>query len=85
MGAGAVLGGASGALVGLGIPEYEAQRYEGRVKDGGILLSVHCDDSDWASRAKKLLELAGADDVSSSGEVAADYAVTDKPTLRMGA
>jgi hypothetical protein len=36
MGAGAALGGASGALVGLGIPEYEAQRYEGRVKDSGF-------------------------------------------------
>ena len=84
MGAGAVLGGASGALVGLGIPEYEAQRYEGRVKDGGILLSVHCDDSDWASRAKALLKTAGAEDISSSGEASADYAVTDRPTLRTG-
>jgi len=34
----------SGALIGMGVPEYEAKRYEGRVKDGGILLSVHSDD-----------------------------------------
>lgn len=85
MGAGAVLGGASGALVGLGIPEYEAQRYEGRVKDGGILLSVHCDDSAWGTRAKDILKAAGAEDISSSGEASADFATTDKPVLRMGA
>ena len=29
-----------GALVGMGIPEYEAKRYEGKVKDGNILMSV---------------------------------------------
>jgi len=28
---------------GNGIPQYEAQRYEGRVKEGEILLSVHSD------------------------------------------
>ena len=28
-----------GALIGMGIPEYEAKRYEGAVKDGGTLLS----------------------------------------------
>jgi hypothetical protein len=35
---GAVGGGLAGALVGLGIPEYEAKRYEGKVKEGGILI-----------------------------------------------
>jgi len=71
LGAGAATGGLIGALVGMGIPEYEAKRYEGRVKDGGILLSVHCDDSEWTSRAKDILERSGADDVSSAGEKAA--------------
>src|SRR5438270_1112623 len=60
VGAGGAVGGLVGALVGMGIPEYEAKRYEGSVKDGGILLSVHCDDSDWVSRAKKILEQTGA-------------------------
>ena len=82
MGAGAVLGGSAGALVGLGIPEYEAQRYEGRVKAGGILLSIHCDDSDWTKRAKAILEANGVEDVSSSGEAKADFSKTDKPMLR---
>src|SRR3982751_935132 len=56
-GAGAVgiTGGIVGALAGLGIPEYEAKRYEGRVKHGGILLSVHCDSSDWVRRAEEVL------------------------------
>jgi len=79
MGAGAVLGGAAGALVGIGIPEYEAKRYEGLVRQGGILMSVHCDDSEWTSRAKKLLEQLGAEDISSTGEASADYAKTDRP------
>jgi hypothetical protein len=33
----AATGGLIGALVGMGIPEYGAKRYEGRVKDGGIV------------------------------------------------
>lgn len=82
MGAGAALGGASGALIGLGIPEYEAQRYEGRVKNGGILISVHCDNSDWTSRAKKILEDLDVEDISSSSEESADFSKTDKPMLR---
>ncbi len=66
----------------MGIPEYEAKRYEGRVKDGGILLSVHCDDSNWTKRAKEILERTGAQDVSSSGEANADFQKTDKPMPR---
>ena len=72
----------TGALVGMGIPEYEAKRYEGRVKDGGILLSVHCDDSAWTKRAKEILERTGAEDVSSTGEASADYAKSDRPVAR---
>ena len=37
LGVGGAEGGMVGALVGLGIPEYEAKRYEGAVKDGGTL------------------------------------------------
>jgi hypothetical protein len=81
-GAGGVLGGITGALIGMGIPEYEAKRYEGRVKEGGILLSVHCDDSNWTKRAKEILERTGADDVSSTGEASADFSKTDKPMRR---
>src|SRR5438128_12059524 len=82
MGVGGAVGGLTGALVGLGIPEYEAKRYEGRIKKGGILLSVHCDSSDWTKRAKTILEQTGAEDISSTGEASADYAKTDKPMHR---
>jgi len=83
-GAGAVgvVGGIVGALVGLGIPEYEAKRYEGRIKSGGILLSVHCDSSDWVSKAKDILKHTGAEDVASASEAGADFAKSDKPLLR---
>lgn len=70
-GAGGALGGVTGALIGLGIPEYEAKRYEGFVKDGGILLSVHTDDSEWREKAKNILKSAGAEDISSTDEVEA--------------
>jgi hypothetical protein len=66
----------------MGIPEYEAKRYEGRVKEGGLLLSVHSDNSDWTRKAKDILERTGADDVSSTGEAKADFAKTDKPMRR---
>jgi hypothetical protein len=82
LGVGGAVGGIVGALVGMGIPEYEAKRYEGRVKEGGILLSVHCDNSDWVKSAKDILKNTGAEDISSAGEASADYAKTDKPLPR---
>jgi len=81
-GVGGTVGAVTGALVGMGIPEYEAKRYEGRVKDGGFLLSVHCDNSEWTKKAKEILERTGADDVSSTGESAADFSKSDRPMLR---
>ena len=59
----------TGALVGLGIPEYEAKRYEDYVKDGGILISVHTDDSDWKKKAKKILKSHDAEDIAAADEV----------------
>jgi len=82
VGVGGAIGGISGALIGMGIPEYEAKRYEGRVKEGGILLSVHSDNSDWTKKAKDILERTGAEDVSSAGEAKADFSKTDKPMQR---
>ena len=82
VGVGGAVGGITGALIGMGIPEYEAKRYEGRVKDGGILLSVHSDDSEWTKRAKEILERTGAQDISSSGEAGADFSKSDRPMRR---
>ena len=65
---GATVGGITGALVGMGIPEFEAKRYEGKIRDGNILISVHTEDADERARAKDIFKRAGAEDISSTGE-----------------
>jgi hypothetical protein len=50
----------------MGIPEYEAKLYQGRIKEGGILLSVHADNSDWVRRAKDILKQTRAEEISSA-------------------
>src|SRR5580658_3594006 len=72
LGVGGAVGGLIGALVGMGIPEYEAKRYAGQIKEGGVLLSVHCDTSEEITKAKELLKHTGAQDISSSTEASAD-------------
>lgn len=84
IGAGGVVGGLIGALVGMGLPEYEAKRYEGMVREGGMLVSVHCDNSDWVKRAKAIMERTAAHDISSAGEAGADFETADKPRVRHG-
>ena len=66
--AGGAVGGLAGGLVGLGIPEYEAKQFEGKVKNGNILISVHTEDSKERSVAKEIFDNAHADDISYSGE-----------------
>src|ERR1700693_4229713 len=72
VGVGGAVGGFTGALIGMGIPEFEAKRYEGRVQKGGILLSVHCDSSEAIKRAKEIMKISSAEDISSTGESSAD-------------
>lgn len=78
-GVGSAVGGIAGSLIGLGVPEYEAKRYEGQVREGGILLSVHCDNKDWVNMAEDILQKSGAQDISSTHESSADYQESDKP------
>lgn len=82
MGAGVMLGGLAGALVGSGMPEYEAKRYEGRTRHGGILLSVHCDNAEWVKTARRLLKQTGARAISTTGEAKADFGRSERPTPR---
>jgi len=72
LGVGGAVGGVTGALIGFGIPEFEAKRYESRLQKGGILLSVHCDTSEEIKRAKEVMERAGGEDISSTGEASVD-------------
>lgn len=65
---GATAGGVLGGLIGLGIPELEAKRYEGKIKSGNILISVHTESSDEIARAKEIFKSAGAEDICTSSE-----------------
>jgi hypothetical protein len=62
------VGGLTGALIGMGIPEFEAKRYEGKVKNGSALLSVHSDSSEATDQAKKIFEAEGAEDITTREE-----------------
>lgn len=68
LGVGAAVGGITGALVGMGIPELEAKKYEGKVKDGNILISVHSDSSEETTAAKDIFKASGATDISTGSE-----------------
>lgn len=64
--AGAAVGGLGGALIGLGIPEYEATEYEGRLKKGGILVAARTRNDSETNRVKKIFRDADAESVSTS-------------------
>jgi hypothetical protein len=66
--AGAAVGGVTGALVGMGIPEIEAKRYEGKIKGGNLLISVHTENSEAASRVESIFKGAEAEDICSTTE-----------------
>src|SRR5580765_2341094 len=68
---GAAVGGIAGGLIGLGIPELEAKRYEGKIKAGNILVSVHTENSEEITRAKDIFKQAGAQDICTTGEASA--------------
>lgn len=85
LGAGAMLGGITGALFGMGVPEYEAKRYAGRIRRGGILLSVHCDDHHWTGPARSIMKKTGAMDIGVRSEARADHSASDKPVKRVDA
>ena len=88
-------GGVSGALVGMGIPEIEAKRYEGKIKGGNILISVHTENSDMQKRAEEIFKTARAHDICATNEAsvpkpahhsawAAQGAMADDPRSKRG-
>jgi hypothetical protein len=76
---GATVGGIAGGLVGLGIPELEAKRYEGKIKAGNLLLSVHTENSDEIKKAEKIFKNAGAEDICTTGESSVPSASAKTP------
>ncbi len=76
---GGAVGGITGALVGLGIPEFEAKRYEGKIREGNLLISVHTEDSEEVKLAKDIFKQAGAEDISSTGESSVPNASKTSP------
>ena len=82
-GAAGAVGGITGALLGYGVPEVEAKRYEGRIRKGGVLLSVHADSAEWAKRASELLSQTGGQDISTASEAKGDFANSARPQVRI--
>lgn len=60
---GIILGAATGALAGIGIPQRAGNRYGDYVDAGGILMSVHVDDANKAHTAQEVLAQTGAQDI----------------------
>jgi hypothetical protein len=78
---GAAVGGIAGGLIGLGIPEIEAKRYEGKIKQGNLLISVHTEDSDEITKAKDIFTKADAEDICTTGEASTpkDTKASERP------
>jgi hypothetical protein len=74
---GATVGGIAGGLIGMGIPEIEAKRYEGKLQEGNILISVHTENSEEITRAEDIFTHAGAEDICTTGEASTPDDVTD--------
>ena len=70
-------------LIGLGIPEIEAKRYEGKIKEGNILISVHTENSEEITKAKDIFTHAGAHDICVTGEATAPTPKDSKDTAPM--
>lgn len=72
---GAAVGGLTGTLVGLGIPEYEAKMFEGKIKGGAALISVHAENDAEVTKAKRVLKDGGGEDIGTASEAS----VTTRP------
>lgn len=68
---GAAVGGVTGALVGMGFPEIEARKYEGKIRDGNVLIAVHTEDGKQLDTAKEVMKRYRATDITTIGETKA--------------
>lgn len=65
---GTATGGVVGGLVGMGMPEFEAKRYDAKLREGNILISVHAENGKLKDVAKDVFKRNNADDISSASE-----------------
>jgi len=72
--AGAAIAGLAGALIGYGIPEEEAQYYQGEFESGRTIVTVHGDGR--ADEAWSILRRHGAYNMSTRGDTAGRTATT---------
>jgi hypothetical protein len=79
---GATTGGILGGLIGIGIPESDARRYEEKLKEGSCLISTRADNNDQIDRARAIFEEAGAEDIHMVTEAAVPAAGTPSPFWR---
>jgi hypothetical protein len=61
-------GGLIGALIGLSIPEYEAKKYERKIKFGNTLISIHTDNPKEVKVAEEILKNEGVQNRQVTGE-----------------
>jgi hypothetical protein len=75
---GATVGGITGALIGMGVPEFEAKQYEGKLKSGSVLISVGVVDSEETKRARGIFEVHGGESIT----VTNDASVPGQPATK---
>jgi hypothetical protein len=69
----------------MGIPEFEAKRFDSIIQNGGMLISVHVDDEDWSKTAKALLRDCGTRDISIATENSGEWQfLSDDPSASNG-
>src|ERR1700754_592522 len=71
---GTATGGVIGGLIGMGIPEVEAKRYDSKIRSGNILISVHTEDNKQREIAREIFKQHDAEDISSGAEASAKSA-----------
>lgn len=78
---GAAVGGITGALIGMGVPEFEAKQFEGKLKSGSVLISVGVIDAEATKRARAIFERHGAESITTTK----DASVPDQPAAKVHA
>ena len=71
----------TGTLINLGVPVYDTERYENRIRNGGVLVSVRCTSSVWLDRVREILKQTGAEDISLSRDARSQASLMPAPLL----